>query len=354
LTEIKLDKGQIKKEIIIFLIITFAATYLLDLIVYLFIGAKTTVNSSIWGITGIAHMLFPATAAIICMVYYKTIPLSRETKIVFTFFLAFVIMFFFEGYFHPLLGNTSSLPLNLPLVSTIIAVLGLLAVIILNIKKKWRNELVISKLFVGKNLKYYIVVPLIYFIILFVSLILNYITGLGVPAKEFNLNLFLSTFISLLIVGALLLWPAVFGEEYGWRVFLQDRLFPLFGGYKGVLLLGIIWGIWHSGTILLGNNYPGQPIMGNIAMILGTIVMGIIFSYTVLKTESVWIAVILHLITDMTQTPSELYIATSIDPVFSFGSGIYGSVLMAIFAIILLKSNVWKIENIKGKQIKNR
>ena len=82
--------------------------------------------------------------------------------------------------------------------------------------------------------------------------------------------------------------------------------------------------------------------------------MGIIFSYTVLKTESVWIAVILHLITDMTQTPSELYIATSIDPVFSFGSGIYGSVLMAIFAIILLKSNVWKIENIKGKQIKNR
>ena len=73
---------------------------------------------------------------------------------------------------------------------------------------------------------------------------------MGVPAKEFNLNLFLSTFISLLIVGALLLWPAVFGEEYGWRVFLQDRLLPLFGGYKGVLLLGIIWGIWHSGTIM--------------------------------------------------------------------------------------------------------
>ena len=257
------------------------------------------------------------------------------------FFLAFVIMFFFEGYFHPLVGNTSSLPLNLPSVSPIIAFLGLLTVIILNLKKKWRNELVISKLFVGKNLKYYIVVPLIYFIILFVSLILNYITGLGVPAMEFNLNLFLSTFISLLIVGAFLLWPAVFGEEYGWRVFLQDRLFPLFGGYKGVLLLGIIWGIWHSGTILLGNNYPGQPILGNIAMILGTIVMGIIFSYTVLKTGSVWIAVLLHLITDMTQTPSELYIATSIDPVFSFGSGIYGSVLMAIFAIILLNFFVW-------------
>lgn len=76
------------------------------------------------------------------------------------FFLAFVIMFFFEGYFHPLVGNTSSLPLNLPSVSPIIAFLGLLTVIILNLKKKWRNELVISKLFVGQNLKYYFVVTL--------------------------------------------------------------------------------------------------------------------------------------------------------------------------------------------------
>lgn len=35
-------------------------------------------------------------------------------------------------------------------------------------------------------------------------------------------------------------------------------------------------------------------------MIFGTIVMGIIFSYDVLKTGSVWIAVLIHLITDVT------------------------------------------------------
>lgn len=342
LAEIVLDRKQIKKEIYLFLIITFVATYLLDISVYLIVGVKTASNSSVWGITGIVHMFFPAVAAIICMVYFKSITLTRETKVIFCLFLLFVVMFFFEGYFHPIIGSTTNLPLNLPIISSIIAIIGILTIITLNLKKEWRNALVTAKLSVGKNLRYYIIIPLIYTIILFSSLILNYFTGLGVPAKEFNPYLFFTTFISLLITGALLLWPALFGEEYGWRVYLQDRLFPLLGGYKGVLILGIIWGVWHTGTILLGNNYPGQPIMGNIAMILGTIVMGIIFSYAVFKTGSVWVAVLLHLITDMTQTPSELYIATSINPVFSFGSGIYGSVLMAVFALILLRSNIWK------------
>jgi uncharacterized protein len=344
-----LERGQIKKELYAFLIITFAATYLLDFIVYMIFGAKTATNASVWGITGIAHMLFPAIAAIICMVYFKSHALTRETKIIFGFFLVFAVLFFFEGYFYKIIGTTSFLPLELPLFSSVIAVLGLLTVVLLNLKKKWRKGLELSKLFIGRNLKYYIIMPLIFLIILITSYILNYITGLGLPAKELNLNLFITTFISLLITGAILLWPAVFGEEYGWRVYLQDRLFPLLGGYKGVLILGIIWGVWHSGTILLGNNYPGQPILGNVAMILSTIVMGIIFSYAVLKTGSVWVAVLLHLITDMTQTPSELYLATSIDPVLSFGSGIYGSALMAVFAIILLKSKVWKTnEKITG------
>ncbi len=343
MTEAVIDRRQFKKELIIFLIITFAATYLLDFIVYMIYGVKTTANASVWGITSLAHMLFPAIAAIICMVYFKSEALTRETKIIFTFFLIYAVIFFFEGYFYKIIGTTSFLPLELPLFSSIIAVLGILTAIILNLKKKWRKGLELSKLSIGKNLKYYIIIPLIYLSILVLSLILNYLTGLGVPVKEYNLNLFFTTFITLSIIAAFILWPSLFGEEYGWRVYLQDRLFPLLGGYKGVLVLGIIWGVWHSGTILLGNNYPGQPILGNLAMILGTIVMGIIFSYAVLKTGSVWIAVLLHLITDMTEIPSGLYIATSFDPILSFGSGIYGSALMAVFALILLRSKVWKI-----------
>lgn len=333
------ERGELKKELFVFLIITFAATYLLDFLVYMVFGVKSAATVSVWGITSMAHMLFPATVAIFCMIYFKSPDLTPETKIIFTFFLIYVVLFFFEGYFHPIMGTIGVLPLF----SSVIAVLGILSVFILNLKKGWRERLAPAKLSIGVNLKYYIIIPVFLFLILVVSLILNYATGLGIPTQEFNLNLFFTTFISLAITAFFLMWPSFFGEEYGWRVYLQDRLFPLLGGYKGVLILGIIWGIWHTPTILLGNNFPGHPLLGNVAMVLFTITVGIIFSYSVLKTGSVWIAVLLHLICDMVQTPSELYIATSIDQVFSFGPGIYGSALIAVFALILLRSKVWKI-----------
>ncbi|MDH2659841.1 hypothetical protein QC759_08005 [Methanobacterium formicicum] len=41
-----------------------------------------------------------------------------------------------------------------------------------------------------------------------------------------------------------------------------------------------------------------------------------------------------------------MFIATPLDSVFSFGPGIYGMAIMALFALILLKSNLWKKENI--------
>ena len=318
----------------VFLIITFAATYLLQFVVFKF-GLKSVSGTD---------MLIPATVAIMCMFIFKSKALTRETKIIFAFFLVYTILYFFEGYVSPIMGSLGG---TLPLLSSIIAILGLITAIILNLKKKWRKGLKPAKLFIGKNLKFYIIIPVIYFVLLFVSLILNYVFGLGVPGKEFNLTTYFMSFITLTIMYGLLFWPTFFGEEFGWRVYLQNRLFYLFGGYKGVLILGIIWGVWHSGTIILGMNYPGQPVLGNIAMIFGTIIMGIIFSYAVLKTGSVWIAVLLHLITDVAGGPAaNMFIATPLDSVFSFGPGIYGMAIMALFALILLKSNLWKKENI--------
>nr|WP_319374512.1 hypothetical protein [uncultured Methanobacterium sp.] len=187
-----LNIGQLKKELLVFLIITFAATYLLQFLVFMF-GLKSVSGTD---------MLIPATVAIICMVLFKSKALTRETKVIFTFFLIYTILYFFEGYFTPLMGSIGG---ALPVFSSIIAILGLIAVIILNLKKKWRKGLTPAKLFIGKNLKFYIIIPVIYFVILFVSLILNYVFGLGVPGKEFNLTKYFMSFITLTIMYGLLL-----------------------------------------------------------------------------------------------------------------------------------------------------
>lgn len=345
-----LESTQLKKELYIFLIITFAATFVFSFIIYLIAGMVTFPVSQVWFVTFQAYMLIPATSAIICMVYFKSQALTKETKIIFSLFLIYVGVYSFESYVGPVMG-TIGLPLvafhptnatNIPILSMIVAIIGILTAIILNLKKGWRVNLESARLAVGENLRYYLIMALALTFIILITYLLNYISGLGVPGKEFNLNMFFAVFIPSLVLSFILLWPSYFGEEYGWRAYLQDRLFPLLGGYKGVLILGIIWGLWHIPLIIYGALFQGQPVLGICLMIINTIIMGIILSYTVLKTGSIWIAVILHMIPDTLYPTANLYIATSINPIFAFGTGLYGAAVMAVLALILLRSKVWK------------
>jgi peptidoglycan/LPS O-acetylase OafA/YrhL len=146
------NRGQLKKELFMFLIITFIATYLLQFYIYYIAGYIPSPLSQIWSTTLAVSMFIPATSAIICMIYFKSKALTREVKIVFTFFLLYAVLFAFENYCGPILGSV----MNLPVLSTIIAVMGMLVVILLNLKKKGREGLAASKLSFGKNRKYYL------------------------------------------------------------------------------------------------------------------------------------------------------------------------------------------------------
>lgn len=341
--------AQVKKETFVFLIITFLSTSILTLFVYLISGPIALSPSKIWFVSLQTCMLIPATSAIICLLYFKSPIITKETKIIFAFFLFYVFVFVLESYFQPLIG-TLFLPIvalqpqtmHIPILTLIIAFSGILTVFLLNIKKISRKNLVQSKLSFGKNLSTYLVVPVLVSAIIIGSYLINYITGLGIPTREFSLYNFFITLVPSIILSFIFLWPNYFGEEYGWRVYLQDRLFLLFGSYKGVLILGIIWGLWHVPLILAGLNFPGQPMLGIVLMVISTIITGVILSYAVLKTGSVWIAVLLHLILDTIFPVGQYYIAASINSIFSFGTGLYGMAILAVFAFILLKSKVWK------------
>jgi membrane protease YdiL (CAAX protease family) len=90
---------------------------------------------------------------------------------------------------------------------------------------------------------------------------------------------------------------ATFGEEFGWRAYLLHKLMPL-GGRRAVLLLGVIWGVWHWPVIAMGYNYglgyPGAPWLGLLAMTWFTVVVGTYLAWAALKSQSVWPAVIGH------------------------------------------------------------
>ena len=67
------------------------------------------------------------------------------------------------------------------------------------------------------------------------------------------------TVAAVLVVGGVASLPLTIGEEYGWRGYLLPRLLPL-GEMKATVILAAIWGIWHMPILLIGLNYPGQPL----------------------------------------------------------------------------------------------
>lgn len=104
------------------------------------------------------------------------------------------------------------------------------------------------------------------------------------------------------VIQGILLSPLVnglltFGEEFGWRAYLQPRLLPL-GTVQAMLLMGLIWGVWHAPLVLMGHNYgldyAATPYLGLVAMVWFTFVLGTCLGWLTERGGSVWPAVIGH------------------------------------------------------------
>ncbi len=145
----------------------------------------------------------------------------------------------------------------------------------------------------------------------------------------------------MILVGSLLGLIVSFGEEYGWRGYLQSQLIRL-GKKRGVLLLGLIWGAWHWPVIWMGHNYPGHPVEGTILMTIFMVLLAFVIGHAVLKTGSVWLAAFMHGILDQTASFFAGFIYAPADPIYSFGAGFYGMATLAIVVFFLLRDPVWK------------
>lgn len=96
-----------------------------------------------------------------------------------------------------------------------------------------------------------------------------------------------------LLAGATINAVAGFGEELGWRGYLQETLQPL-GFWRSSYLIGIVWGFWHAPIIIQGYNYPQNPIFGVLMMMAICTLLGPIFSYLRIKSGSVLTAALAH------------------------------------------------------------
>lgn len=107
-----------------------------------------------------------------------------------------------------------------------------------------------------------------------------------------------SQIILAILLGPLLNCITCFGEEWGWRGYLLPKMQEKCSILPMLLINGVIWGLWHAPLTVLGHNYgigyAGYPFTGILAMCIFCTVMGVIFSYITIRTGSCLPAVLAH------------------------------------------------------------
>lgn len=85
-----------------------------------------------------------------------------------------------------------------------------------------------------------------------------------------------------------------FGEEYGWRYYLQPLVQKKFGAIKATFILGFMWGIWHLPLNLFYYNMLEDALLSVMMQVISTTISGIFFAYFYMKTKNIWCPIILH------------------------------------------------------------
>ena len=153
-----------------------------------------------------------------------------------------------------------------------------------------------------KNIKKSILMIVLFLVLQVVSkIIIAYLTGLrdGDMANQFAqlVDPFKKAKTWLLLFGIIISFPlsfiAFFGEEYGWRYYLQPIMQKKYGLIGGILLLGVVWGLWHLDVDLMyyTKEYKIQMV---ISQIITCVAYAIFFGYAYLKTQNIWVPIIMH------------------------------------------------------------
>lgn len=96
-----------------------------------------------------------------------------------------------------------------------------------------------------------------------------------------------------MIAGVTINAVAAFGEEAGWRGFLQKNMEGI-NFYKTAAIIGAVWGLWQLPVIIQGHNYPEHPVAGIFMMTAWCMLLTPLMMYAVKKTGSVLAAAIFH------------------------------------------------------------
>jgi uncharacterized protein len=127
--------------------------------------------------------------------------------------------------------------------------------------------------------------------------------------------------------------PLLWGEEFGWRGYLQLRLLagrPL----AAAIATGIIWGVWHYPLLMLGTELPGHPLLVLLLFPVGTVFYSIVFGWLRLRSRSIWTASLAHSAINNLRSPLiALFFVSTPDKV---GIALLGLAVFGLIALLIV------------------
>lgn len=276
----KLSQIQ-KKQLGIYVIIAYGITFLMGLPMGL--GYNRGLDVSVFPN---AQMMYPAAG--VMLAYLITEKGKAELpKRFFITYLAATVLMLASAVGSVLLPDITWMGIcNLVMVGG-----SVLAWIMLLTEKKEKR---IAYGLKGKNIKASVFCVLLFVGLYLLRAILSYaVSGQMSAVGEIAGNPMTWIMAGSLIINFFLVFIAFFGEEYGWRYYLQPLLQSRFGKRRGVILLGVVWGLWHLPVNFFYYS-PGPGLISAAGQQITCITLGIFFAYAYMKTENIWVPVVLH------------------------------------------------------------
>jgi membrane protease YdiL (CAAX protease family) len=161
-------------------------------------------------------------------------------------------------------------------------------------------------------------------------------SGPGSTASMLGLNG--AWLVPALLGMAILTTPVLWGEEFGWRGYLQPRLFP---GKPVIaaIVTGVIWSMWHWPLILRGYDFGrDQAVIGCGALTVFAILMSFIFGWLVERTGSIWSSSLAHAATNgVGGSLAALWFASADNPaLISYGGALAWPPLLVVCVLIFV------------------
>ncbi|MEC3822447.1 CPBP family intramembrane glutamic endopeptidase, partial [Clostridioides difficile] len=308
------NKEKRKKfQIIIFFSITFGLTYLLGLLLYFnkFIDPE---NFALF------MMVLPLSSVAIAKFYTEGMTNDKYKfySLIILFFLIYLFLLIIE--LLNLINNQQFQSLN-----TILVIISSLSIILYSDSIKDLSP--IKNIKVGCLLIFYFMLSKI------IPESLRLIIQGNQPNYEGILNYIFSYMMLFFSI-----YP-FFGEEYGWRGFLQDIFFDRLGKKLGILALSMCWSLWHL-PLIFTLYTPETPVLGLITRSIYIFGISIFLGYVYMKTKNIWFCAIIHALNNT----SFLISASSITycSTINYSNIVEISILILIFYVPFLFTKEYK------------